>query len=635
MKELTFDQSRPLDLISMGRVAVDLYAEQIGASLKDVETFKKYVGGSAGNCAIGSARLGLKVSMLSKVGADAMGDFVRETLKEENIDTNSLQSSEDHLTGLVVLGICPPDHFPLIFYRNQCADLYIDAQTISSRYIGSAKALLVTGTGFCEQHSHDTTLAVMQLAKEQNTKIILDIDYRPVLWGLSKKGDGESRFKSSAKVSETLQHILPLCALVVGTEEEICIGGGSTDLKSARQKIQSLTDALIVVKKGKDGCALYASGHEKDIPGYPVPVLNVLGAGDAFMSGLLSVLLKNGSVDEACRRGNACGAIVVRRHGCAPAMPYLDEVHCFQKNYSTHSIADIDEEIEQLHQGFLIKNEGREAPLPIMAFCHRWQFEESCWQAEQPLEKISSFKTAIAKGIIQAQKAHGIKNVTVLTDPVYGAEAIKQAHDAELSVIAPIERSGTELTEWLKNGSAYEILRERPRSWGLKLLWQYHPKQSEETKRHQFQRLSELYDAAKKLDRRLMLEVIAPKDFAFGDGELLSVMEKVYALNIKPYWWKLPAIASAQQWQAMGTLIDEYDPLARVLILGGESKNLSAFKEAFSIAKSSHHGIGFAVGRSIFWPAWLQFLRGQINEKDVATDIAERYLAFYQLWLNA
>ncbi len=614
-----FDQSRSLDLICMGRVAVDLYAEQIGASLQDAQTFRKYVGGCAGNIAIGSARLGLKTSMLSCVGSDDFGTFVEKTLISEGVDTSYLQRTPNYLTGLVVLGVDPPDNFPLIFFRNDCADLFIDASIVNPSYIASAKALLITGTAFSHAQSAQNTFAIIKLAKKFNTKIILDIDYRPVLWGLTHKGDGEQRFVSSTQVSRVLQEVLPECDLIVGTQEEITIAGG-------KELIQNLTQAPIVIKKGVDGAEIYFNKENSQLfDAYNVPVLNVLGAGDAFMSGLLSSLLLNKPIKEACLRGNAAGALVVSRHGCAPAMPSLPEVEFFQNNLLIKHPY-----LEKLHQNITLKNNQRQAPLPIMAFCHRWQLEDSCQEFNQPFSKISEFKTAIAQGVLQACTQNSIKNPTILTDQIYGHEAMLAVKNHDVGIITPIEKSGEPLTQWLEPYSAYEIILKRPPNWGVKLLWQYDFNQPSIEQDHQMAKLQELYNTTSKLERKLMLELIAP-----NENQVLEIIKQVYENNIMPYWWKLAAFTNQENWQKLTALINQFDSDARVVILGGESKAISSYEQAFSMAKSSNHIIGFAVGRSIFWPAWLKFIKGEYKIKEVQEEIAQKYWLFYQLWLKA
>ena len=211
---------RPLDLICMGRVAVDFYAEQVHSPLEDAQSFRKYLGGCAGNTAVGTARLGLKSAMFSCVGTDDMGVFLRNTLEKEGVDTSLLRSTPKNLTALVLLGVNPPERFPLIFYRENCADMQIKPKDADPEIFKNAKALLITGTGLSTPEMREATLQAVKVAKNSGCAVILDIDYRPVLWGLTEAGDGENRFVASAEVTREIQPFLPDLDLIVGTEED-------------------------------------------------------------------------------------------------------------------------------------------------------------------------------------------------------------------------------------------------------------------------------------------------------------------------------------------------------------------------------------------------------------------------------
>ena len=329
------DTARPIDIISMGRVAVDLYADQIGVGLRNVTSFSKYLGGCAGNIAVGCARQGLKAAMFSCVGTDEMGQYIKQVLLEEKVDTQLLQETNQHLTGLVLLGISPPDHFPLIFYRENCADMQLKPKHVNAAYIAKSKSLLITGTGLSTESMFITTQYTVDVARMQNTKVIIDLDYRPVLWKLTDVGNGEDRYKVSSMVSEQYAKILPKCDLIVGTEEEICIAGNSESISNALYNIRQLTTAPIVMKKGAQGCTVYLTdlSHQITATPFPVKILNVLGAGDGFVSGFLRGLLRNESWEMCAKFGNASGAILVTKHGCAPAMPTHAEMQDFIKTY--------------------------------------------------------------------------------------------------------------------------------------------------------------------------------------------------------------------------------------------------------------------------------------------------------------
>lgn len=325
------DMTRPIDVICMGRVAVDLYAEQIGTPLSKAQTFRKYLGGCAGNIAVGCARQGLRSAMLSCVGEDEMGTFLIDTLLDEKVDITMVRQTPNHLTGLVLLGIIPPDHFPLIFYRENCADMQIQCDDIDETFFQKTKSLLITGTGFSTESMRKTSHHALSVAKKTQTAVIFDLDYRPVLWGLQQKGNGETRFCENDMVTSCYQTVLPHCDLIVGTEEEILIAGNQKEVLSSIEVIREFTDGPIVLKRGAKGCEIYLPSQQKPLTStlYSVEVLNVLGAGDAFMSGFLRGFLRNEPFSKCMQYGNACGAIVVTRHGCSFATPNFDEMKDF------------------------------------------------------------------------------------------------------------------------------------------------------------------------------------------------------------------------------------------------------------------------------------------------------------------
>ncbi len=259
---------RKLDLITVGRSSVDLYGEQVGGRLEDMTSFAKYVGGSPTNTAIGGARLGLKTGLLTRVGADHMGRFIREQLMREGVDVTGVLTDPQRLTALVVLGIRGPDNFPLIFYRENCADMALDADDVDPAWIGQAGALLINGTHLSQPGVFAASLKAAEIMKASGGAVIFDIDYRPVLWGLAAKDNGEDRFVASEAVTLALQRILPLCDLVVGTEEEVRILGGSDDVTASLDAIRSRAPrSLIVLKRGAEGCVAFSGQIPKRVEG--------------------------------------------------------------------------------------------------------------------------------------------------------------------------------------------------------------------------------------------------------------------------------------------------------------------------------------------------------------------------------
>ena len=328
-------QIKPLDVITIGRSSVDLYGAQVGGRLEDMGSFQKYIGGSPTNMAAGTARLGLKSALITRVGDEHMGRFIREELAREGVDVRGVKTDPERLTALVLLGIRDDKQFPLIFYRENCADMGLSEDDIDEGFIAEARSVVATGTHLSHPRTERPSLKALTLARKHGLQTALDIDYRPNLWGLAGHGDGESRFIESAQVTAKLQATLHLFDLIVGTEEEFHIAGGSTDTIAALRAVRAVSQATLVCKRGPMGAAAFTGAIPDSLddgetgPGFPIEVFNVLGAGDGFMSGLLKGWLDGEPWPTALKYANACGAFAVSRHGCTPAYPSWEELQFF------------------------------------------------------------------------------------------------------------------------------------------------------------------------------------------------------------------------------------------------------------------------------------------------------------------
>ena len=234
------DMTKTLDLITIGRSSVDLYGDQIGGRLEDMGSFSKYIGGSPTNIACGTARLGLKSAVITGVGDEHMGRFIVEQLAREGVDTRGVKVDPERLTALVLLGIRDDERFPLIFYRENCADMGLTEADIDEGFIAEARAVLATGTHLSHPRTEAAVLKALTLARKHGARTALDIDYRPNLWGVAGHGEGESRFVESAEVTRKLQATLHLFDLIVGTEEEFHIAGGSPTPRGAARGARGL-----------------------------------------------------------------------------------------------------------------------------------------------------------------------------------------------------------------------------------------------------------------------------------------------------------------------------------------------------------------------------------------------------------
>lgn len=322
------------DLITVGRVSMDLFSLQIGAPFTEIESFDAGVGGSPINIAIGSSRLGLKTAVLTAVGADHVGDFVLSFLNKEGIDTQFVPRNPDARTGLAVVGVQPPDQFPLVFYRENPADIHLAIDDVLAAPIAESKALLLSGTALSRGAARDTTLYVAGVAQASDTTVFIDLDVRPDQWAHPRA------------YGINVRTIFPMADVIIGTEEEFYAALSPTpehvmtknhpDLDISTMLdglLQSLLathpDLVLVVKRGARGVSIFNGGRVTDIAGFPVEIVNTVGAGDAFASGLIYSYLQGWNWTEAGRFANACGAIVVTRHGCGKAMPYKNEVQEF------------------------------------------------------------------------------------------------------------------------------------------------------------------------------------------------------------------------------------------------------------------------------------------------------------------
>jgi 5-dehydro-2-deoxygluconokinase len=316
----------------MGRSSIDLYANEVGAAFVDIKSFAAYVGGSPTNIAVGARRLGLNAAVLTAVGEDPVGDFILKFLKDEGVGTNFIQRKPGTRTSAVVLGIEPPDKFPLVYYRDNCADNQLSIDDVLNTPVRQCRVFEFSGTGLSREPSRSANLFAAEQAKAAGATVILDVDFRPNQW------------HDARAFGVTVRAALPCVDVVLGTEDECKavtladpaqvnvthsqISGArvSGDLAGSVQAMQRRGPGVIVVKRGEKGATVFETNKAPvDVPGFPVEVYNVLGAGDAFAAGFIYGVVKGWDYYRSARMGNAGGAIVVTRHGCANFMAYEDE----------------------------------------------------------------------------------------------------------------------------------------------------------------------------------------------------------------------------------------------------------------------------------------------------------------------
>ena len=324
------------DLITLGRSSIDLYSNDIGAAFPDITAFGAYIGGSPLNIAVGGSRLGLKTVLLTAVGPDKIGEFIVERLKREGVETKFIPTKPGTRSSAVVLGIEPPDKFPITFYRDNAADIQISIDDVLNLPLGEVRAVQVSGAALAKEPSRSATFFLAERAKTLSLTTFLDLDFRADGW------------HDPRAYGLAIRALLPLIDVAFGTEEEInaamlrdpadiTIRHSQITAPEIRGDVEANIKALLgkgvealVVKRGAKGCDVYLQdGPIVHAPGFPVEVLSVLGAGDAFAAGFIYGRLQGWDWYKSARMGNACGAIVVTRIGCADFTPYRDEALAF------------------------------------------------------------------------------------------------------------------------------------------------------------------------------------------------------------------------------------------------------------------------------------------------------------------
>jgi len=623
-----------LDVITLGRSSVDLYGEQVGGPLEMMQSFAKYIGGCPTNIGVGTSRLGLRSAVITRVGDEPMGRFIRQTLAAEGVDVSQVSTDPRRLTALVILGIRDSETFPHIFYRENCADMGLEEDHIDSSFIASAKAVVVTGTHFSSPNVEAASRAAVRYARDAGTSVVLDIDYRPVLWGLTGHQAGEERFIVNQAVTRRLQSILPDCDLVVGTEEEVHIAGGSTDTRQALQNIRKLTAAVIALKRGPQGCVVYTDEIPEDLeqgiqgPGFPVQVFNTLGAGDAFMSGLLRGWLRDEPWELCCQYANACGAMVVSRHGCAPAIPSWDEMTLFIEQGSATKPLRHDPGFNHLHHA--TTRFGQWPEVCALAFDHRSQFEDIADRNGADRSRIAIFKDLLCEAAVRA--AADADNTGVIIDGRYGADALARITGSGAWVARPVELPGSRPLEFEAGDNVGLELHSWPQEQVVKCLVFYHPHDDSKLRQNQEAKMLALYEACRATNHELLLEIIPPSDTEVVEDTLARALDNLYVRGIFPDWWKLPPQATTAAWAQIAAVIEKHDPLCRGILLLGLGASEDELKRGFELASGQPLCKGFAVGRSVFQSPAEQWFAGAIGDNEVIEQVGANYARLVQLW---
>lgn len=324
------------DILAIGRSSIDLYSNDVGSPFPEITSFGAFVGGCPTNISVGTRRLGLKSVLLTAVGDDPVGEFLLKFLNDEGVETQFIVNKPGHRTSAVVLGIEPPDRFPLIYYRDNCADIELTIDDVITSPIAESRSILISGTGLSKEPSRSATIYATEQAKAMERMVFLDLDFRADQW------------HDLRAFGISVRSVLRNVDITIGTEEEIKAASLTDvshlsiehsqisnpniegDMEAAIATILNAGPEALVVKRGSDGADIHLKqGEVIHAAPFPVEIYNTLGAGDAFACGFIYGILNGWDWRKSARLGNATGAIVVTRHGCANFMPTMVEVNAF------------------------------------------------------------------------------------------------------------------------------------------------------------------------------------------------------------------------------------------------------------------------------------------------------------------
>jgi 5-dehydro-2-deoxygluconokinase len=619
-----------LDVITIGRSSVDLYGQQIGSRLEDIGSFTKAIGGCPANIAVGTARLGLKSALITRVGAEQMGGFIKEQLRREGVETAGIVTDEARLTALVLLAVEAEGVSPMIFVRTDCADMALEEADIDEDFIRSAGAIVVTGTHFSTPNAEAAQLKAIRIARAAGRKVVFDLDYRPNLWGLAGHAAGFERYVKSDYVTGKIKPVLADCDLIVGTEEEVLVAGGESDLLAALRGIRAVSDATVVLKRGAKGCIVYDGPIPDNLEhgivgqGFPIEIYNVLGAGDAFMSGFLRGWLRGESHTTSATWANACGAFAVSRLLCAPEYPSWTELEHFLTHGSKLKALRLDEELNHIHWATTRRQHWPR--LTAFAIDHRKQIEDI---AGEQTARIPAFKVLAVKAA--AEVAAGRPGFGMLLDDKWGRDGLFAA-PKNFWIARPVELPGSRPLKFEFSQDIGSRLVEWPVDHCLKVLCFYHPDDPAALKAEQIETLRVAYDAARKIGRDILIEIIASKAGAVDDRTTARALAELYDAGLKPDWWKLETQGSEAAWAEIDAVIEARDPFCRGVVLLGLEAPAAELAKGFALAHASRTVRGFAVGRTIFADAAKAWFAGTMSDDEAVADMAGRFRDLVGVW---
>lgn len=599
-----------IDLVCVGRVAVDLYGEEYGATLAEARRFQRYLGGTSGNLAVSAARLGLSVAFAGAVGDDPAGAFLRERLQAENVDTSALAALSHRRTALAFLGMDSPEAVALDFYRDRAADSEIGLTPAMSNLIARARAVAMCGSHFADPAIAERLSPIALAARSAGACLVLDLDLRRQIWAALAGGleSAAARVAAAAKGFD----------IVVGNAEEWSLVAGVSDPSGDPEVLRTAADGqMAILKLGAEGvCAAGPRQPWVRVPGRKVEVVNPVGAGDAFLGGFLASHLRGEPLGAALAQGNLCGAIVVTRHGCSAAMPFADELAAASELGPAAPAV--------LHKHSIASRPLRPARVMALACDHRLPFAELARANGRTAADISRFKALVVDAALSVAATHHFAPA-VLMDDTYGKRELARLARLGAWVGRPVEVTKSRPLAFEAGDDIAAALRSwHPLQVAKCLVW-HHPEDDGVLRATQLHRLQALQAAARGAEIEWMLEAVPPLDRGHDDATLARSISDLYAAGLVPDYWKLPLLTTAEGWRAVAAVIRENDPACRGVVVLGLDRPLSELLPGLALAQETEICSGFAIGRSIFGAAARQWFESKCSDAEAVAQMAGLY----------
>lgn len=607
------------DIIALGQSFVDFYGQQLGSPLKDMLSFKKYVGAMPAY-AMGCARLGLKSALVSQVGKDDMGQTILQTMQHEKVDTTCVQIDPSRQTALMFRGMENQNSFPVIHYSENCADMAHE-NSIDPHFIGSGAALLVGSSNFFNKNIHIASKAAIVAAKENLRKIILALDYFPI--------------STPDVVTKALQGTLPLCDLIIGFEHDFQKIAGVSDTLEALHHLRSLTNALFVIKNAK-GCFVFAhhiSSEWESVPHHLGFVIqqSYFPAKEAFISGFIYGWLNAHSQEKCCEFAMATLALSQMRGEYSAGLPNADEFNLYLDSQNQVVMQTMQTPLfEHIHNA--INRTNSQDQLFTFSFGHHQQWLKMAQTANVDEFVINQAKMLVAQGIQQA--ARHFPNACVLTDaePEQNIiDLLPSSHMLMRSFEAPNEVP----LRFEGDPDITKTLLQWPRHHSVKLTFVYHPDDRYALRQQQENTLSLLYRSTRDTGHELLIELAPPTNSLITASTMGHIMQRLYEIGIYPDWWQLSPQRDHRSWDCLQRVIADNDRYCRGVLLLGQQASFEQLAVMFSAAAKQPSCKGFVVGKSLFQQSLDQWLTNTISPEILVETVANSFERAVTMWMQA